>query len=65
MKHVRMIIRADGTCAVDAMEFSDSTCLEATRQIRQALAGQVINERRKAEAGRLAPRANPRRERTL
>ena len=57
-KHIRMIIRQDGTCAVDAVNFTDATCTHATRQILQALGGQVAEEHLKAEAQRLPPQAN-------
>ena len=49
-KHVRMIIRADGTCTVDAMNFTDATCMRATQEITRALAGKTIDERVKPEA---------------
>ena len=57
-KHVRMIIRQDGTCTVDAVNFTDAPCTQATQQIMQALAGQVAEERLKPEAQRLPPQAN-------
>ena len=63
-KHVRMIIRQDGSCAVDAVNFTDATCTQATQQIMQALAGQVTEERGKPEAQRLPPQANLQREGT-
>ncbi len=49
-KHVRMIIRTDGTCTVDAMNFTDATCMRATQEITRALAGKTIDERYKPEA---------------
>ena len=49
-KHIRLIIRADGTCTVDAMNFTDATCMQATREITRALAGKTIDERYKPEA---------------
>ena len=49
-KHIRLIIRADGTCTVDAMNFTDATCMRATQEITRALAGKTINERYKPEA---------------
>jgi len=45
-----MIIRVDGTCTVDAMNFTDATCTQATQEITRALAGQTIHERLKPEA---------------
>lgn len=61
-KHVRMIIHADGTCSVDAVNFTDATCLQATQQIMKALSGQVTEENLKPEAQRLPPQANLQRE---
>ena len=63
-KHVRMIIRQDGSCAVDAINFTDATCTQATQQIMQALAGQVAEERLKPEAQRLPPQAHRQQEGT-
>ncbi len=48
--HIRLIIRADGTCTVDAMNFTDATCMRATQEITRALAGETIDERVKPEA---------------
>ena len=56
-KHVRMIIHQDGSCAVDAVNFTDATCTQATQQIMQALAGRFTEERLKPEAQRLPPQA--------
>ncbi len=49
-KHIRLIIRADGTCTVDAMNFTDATCMRATQEITKVLAGKTIDERVKPEA---------------
>ena len=49
-KHVRMIVRPDGTCAVDAINFVDAGCRQVTRQITEALAGRTIHEHDKPEA---------------
>ena len=49
-KHIRLIIRADGTCMVDAMNFTDATCTRATQEITRALAGRTTHERLKPEA---------------
>ena len=49
-KHIRLIIRVDGTCTVDAMNFTDATCMRATQEITRALAGKTIDERVKPEA---------------
>ena len=64
MKHVRLVIHIDGSCSVDAINFTDATCTHATQQIMQALAGQVAEERPKPEARRLPPQANRQREGT-
>jgi len=61
-KHIKIIIRADGACSVDAVNFTDATCQQATDQIMRALAGQVTADRLKLEAQRLPPQANNRRE---
>jgi hypothetical protein len=34
-KCVKMIIHADGTCSIDAVNFTDATCTQATQQILQ------------------------------
>jgi hypothetical protein len=57
MKQIRMLIRVDGTCSIDAVNFTDATCTQATRQIMQMLGGQVTQEHLKPEAQRLAPLA--------
>jgi hypothetical protein len=61
-KHVRMIIRADGSCTVDAIHFTDATCTQATQQILAALGGPVTADRLKPEAQRLPPQANRQKE---
>ncbi len=61
-KHVRMIIKPDGSCTVDAINFTDATCTQATEQILKALGGPVTEDRLKPEAQRLPPQANNRRE---
>ncbi len=61
-KHVRMIIKADGSCTVDAINFTDATCTQATQQILAALGGPITEDRLKPEAQRLSPQANRRME---
>lgn len=61
-KHVRMLIQPDGSCTVDAVNFSDGTCMQATQQIMAALAGQITIDRFKPEAQRLPPQENRLRE---
>ena len=62
-RHVRMIIRPDGTCTVDALNFTDATCKTATDQITAALAGRTIAEHDKIEA-RIRPLAAGERQET-
>lgn len=53
-KHIQMIIRPDGTCTIDAVNFSDASCQQATEQITAALAGRTIRAHQKPEGfGRL------------
>ena len=49
-KHVKLLIHADGSCSVDAVDFTDASCLSVTSEITSALAGRVIGEQRKPEA---------------
>jgi hypothetical protein len=63
-KHVRMIIKPDGSCTVDAINFTDATCTQATQQILGALGGPITEDRLKPEAQRLPWQANNRREET-
>jgi len=57
LKHIKVLIRRDGSCSVDAINFADATCTQATQQILNALAGQITDERLKPEAQRLPPQA--------
>ena len=57
-RYVKMIIHADGTCSIDAVNFTDATCTQATRQILQALNSHVAEERLKPEGQRLPPQEN-------
>ena len=59
-KHVRMLIRPDGTCTVDAINFADASCQQATQQITDALAGRTLTEHNKPE-GRNRPQTVGRR----
>lgn len=61
-KHVRMIIKPDGSCTVDAINFTDATCTQATQQILETLGGPVTQDRLKPEAQRLPPQASSRTE---
>ncbi len=62
VKHIRMLIDPNGTCSIDAINFTDATCTSATQQIMHSLAGQLVDERIKPEAQRLPPQANRLRE---
>ena len=56
-----MIIKPDGSCTVDAVNFTDATCTQATQQIlKAALGGPVTEDRLKPESQRLPPQANRR-----
>jgi hypothetical protein len=55
-KQLKIIIAVDGTCSIDAVNFTDATCTHATRQIMQMLGGQVTQEHLKPEAQRLRPK---------
>ena len=49
-KHIRIIIATDGSCSVDAMNFTDASCQTATQEIASALGGQTNKSRLKSEA---------------
>ena len=49
-KHIRIVIAADGSCSVDAMNFTGPSCQTATGEILAALGGQVVSDRLKPEA---------------
>jgi len=49
-KHVKIIIAADGTCTVDAVNFTGPSCQTATGEITAALGGQIDHEHLKPEA---------------
>lgn len=49
-KHIKIIIAADGTCAVDAINFIGPSCKAATLEIATALNAQVAHQRDKPEA---------------
>lgn len=61
-KHICMIIKPDGSCTVDAINFTDATCTRATQQILTALGGPITEDRLKPEAQRLPPQSNSGRE---
>ncbi len=49
-KHVKIIIAPDGTCAVDAINFTGPSCQAATGEITAALGGQIDHQHVKLEA---------------
>lgn len=49
-KHLRIVIATDGTCTVDAMNFTGPACKAATQEIAAALGGRIDQQRDKPEA---------------
>jgi len=49
-KHVKLIIGVDGTCSIDAINFTGPSCQAATGEITAALGGQIDHQRDKPEA---------------
>ena len=49
-KHIKIIIAPDGSCAVDAINFTGPSCQMATGEIAAALGGQIDHQRVKPEA---------------
>ncbi len=49
-KHVKLIIRGDGSCIIDAVNFEDASCLSVTEEITTALGGDIDHQRHKPEA---------------
>ena len=49
-KHIKIIIAPDGTCTVDAMNFTGRSCQVATGEIAAALGGQIDQQHDKPEA---------------
>ena len=49
-KHIKIIIDPDGTCAVDAINFTGPACQAATTEITAALGGQIDHQHEKPEA---------------
>jgi hypothetical protein len=63
-KYVQVIVAPDGTCTIDALNFTDASCTQATQQLVAALGGQVVTDRAKPEATLRPQLANDRREAT-
>ena len=49
-KHIKLIIAVDGSCRVDAVNFTGPSCKAATKEITSALGGQIDHEGTKPEA---------------
>jgi hypothetical protein len=49
-KHVEVVVAPDGTCTIDALNFADASCTQVTRQLADALSGQIVVDRLKPEA---------------
>ena len=49
-KHVKILIASDGTCAVDAINFTGPSCQAATGEITAVLGGQIDHQHTKPEA---------------
>ena len=49
-KHIKIIIASDGTCTVDALNFTGPTCQAATGEITAALGGRIDHQHVKPEA---------------
>ncbi len=49
-KHVKITVASDGTCTVDAINFTDQSCQTATAEITAALGGQIDHQHDKPEA---------------
>jgi hypothetical protein len=61
-KCVQVIVHPDGTCTIDALNFTDASCTQVTRQLTEALGGQVLSDRLKPEAAIRPQLANDHRE---
>lgn len=57
-KHIEVVVAPDGSCTIDAMNFTDASCTQVTQQLAAALGGQVIADRLKLEAANRPPLAN-------
>jgi|WetSurMetagenome_2_1015567.scaffolds.fasta_scaffold1028033_1 hypothetical protein len=49
-KHVKLIIAVDGTCQIDAVNFTDASCQSVTKEIAAALGGAIAHQHTKPEA---------------
>jgi len=51
-KYIKIRIASDGTCTVDAINFTGPACQAATLEIADALGGQIDQQHLKPEARR-------------
>lgn len=49
-KHIKITVTVDGTCRIDAHQFTDASCQTATREIANALCFRALHEHAKPEA---------------
>jgi hypothetical protein len=49
-KYLKLILGVDGTCSIDAIDFTGPACRVATQEIARALGGRVVQEHTKPEA---------------
>jgi len=63
-KHITVIIAPDGTCSVDAINFTGPACQVATGEITAALGGHIDHQRLKPEARICETHSHTYRERT-
>lgn len=61
-KLVQVIVAPDGTCTIDAINFTDASCTHVTQQLTAALGGPILADRLKPEAANRPPLANRTRE---
>ncbi len=58
-KHIKIIIAADGTCRIDALNFVGPACQAATQELAALLGGAITHQHLKPEA-RLRERVDQR-----
>ena len=49
-QHVKLIIGVDGSCQIDAVNFTSASCQSVTREIAAALGGPIAQQHTKPEA---------------
>ena len=49
-KHIKIVIAPDGSCSVDAINFTGTACQAATMEITTVLGGQIDQQHDKPEA---------------